>query len=533
MDEKDETMKHHSQDTEPSSCLSEKDTVLEKGNLDVAYQKLYPQIPQLQVETNIEDDCKVETREINHQVRDDSTPFLALTDRIVKKVKILGPTENLKDVFKKDFTENVAMFFTKAKTILPLNPEDIYTEAGERCRNEKSDVGDDMDEENLNVAESHKCQQDNLIRAEAECGNKEADFETDVVEKLYKNVTCLQNTYTDEFLAEGSFGSCLRRNYVNQVVVIKKMKSTSALNQLELEFSALHPHANIVRVLAYVILPFDRECYLFMEDGGEALFAKHKENQKFSEYELAKHDTSIMRQCLEAIGHIHKYGFLYLDGKPQNTVAQIDGNICDVKLCDMGSLLRAGQEHTGQHVVATLKYMAPETLSAYLGERLVHLTTKADVFNMGLLYYYILSGEHPWPKHRQKEALIRDLRFKANDQLLERMCPKAVGYKYELQRRMVARDPVDRPSVYECLEELRKMEVPFDPYKGPLPEPVEMIDDTEREMLPVVLDEFTLTAEFEEDCAAMVPQPPTSGIVSDFGSGAPTEESITVHPNLD
>ncbi|CAH1791484.1 unnamed protein product [Owenia fusiformis] len=154
---------------------------------------------------------------------------------------------------------------------------------------------------------------------------------------LYHDVK-FEHEYGDTYIAKGSFGSCRQRTYTKtgRTVVIKKMVGKlDSINRKELEFAAVNPHRNIVPVLGYIILPDDEEIYLFMENGGDALSSFNAQTKQY----LAGQFLNIMRCCLEAVGHLHHNGYLYLDAKPANTLINIraDGT-CNAKLCDMGSL---------------------------------------------------------------------------------------------------------------------------------------------------------------------------------------------------
>ncbi|HEX4008268.1 MAG TPA: protein kinase [Acidobacteriaceae bacterium] len=108
---------------------------------------------------------------------------------------------------------------------------------------------------------------------------------------------------------------------------------------------------------------------------------------------------SIAQQCVDALSAAHGKGILHGDVKPENIMLTPSGQ---VKLLDFGVARRLpGFEYTsataatetlsGRSVMAgTPVYMSPEILRGDLPD------ARADIFALGIVFYEMLSGRHPF-----------------------------------------------------------------------------------------------------------------------------------------
>ncbi len=88
-------------------------------------------------------------------------------------------------------------------------------------------------------------------------------------------------------------------------------------------------------------------------------------------------------QLCSALGYLHRHGFLHLDLKPTNIVAQDGG----AKVIDLSIARRPGRARPG---VGTSGYMAPEQV---VGE---DLTPAADVWGIGVVLFEAATGHEPF-----------------------------------------------------------------------------------------------------------------------------------------
>ncbi len=95
----------------------------------------------------------------------------------------------------------------------------------------------------------------------------------------------------------------------------------------------------------------------------------------------------IARHIADALGHAHREGVVHRDVKPTNVLIGEEA----VKLSDFG-VARIPASNLTRHgaAVGTRGFMAPEQL---LGET---VDARADLFALGLLLYWMLTGERPF-----------------------------------------------------------------------------------------------------------------------------------------
>lgn len=102
----------------------------------------------------------------------------------------------------------------------------------------------------------------------------------------------------------------------------------------------------------------------------------------------------IAAQVLKGIGHAHSRGVMIRDIKPANIMlCERKGRANFVKILDFGlaKLIRDEQPVTEEHVLGTAGYLAPEVIQ---GSSEIDL--RVDVFSLGALFYFMLSGHLPF-----------------------------------------------------------------------------------------------------------------------------------------
>jgi len=102
----------------------------------------------------------------------------------------------------------------------------------------------------------------------------------------------------------------------------------------------------------------------------------------------------IAAQVLKGVGHAHSRGVMLRDIKPANIMlCERKGRANFVKILDFGlaKLTRDEQPVTEEHVLGTAGYLAPEII-----EGNDELDVRVDVFSLGALFYFMLSGRLPF-----------------------------------------------------------------------------------------------------------------------------------------
>jgi serine/threonine protein kinase/Flp pilus assembly protein TadD len=202
-------------------------------------------------------------------------------------------------------------------------------------------------------------------------------------------------------LGAGGMGEVYRAEdtMLRRVVAIKRMSSAQGATGGEVSrllregqrASALN-HPNIASI--YDVFEDHGEVMLVMEYV-EGVTLRDRLAAPISKEEF----IGIAVECANALAAAHEKGILHSDIKPENIMLTPNGH---VKLLDFGVARRvAGQNDTTRGdsmqnsslmapVGGTPAYMAPEVLLGSLPD------LRADVFSLGLVYYEMLAGRHPF-----------------------------------------------------------------------------------------------------------------------------------------
>jgi predicted Ser/Thr protein kinase len=195
-------------------------------------------------------------------------------------------------------------------------------------------------------------------------------------------------------LGAGAMGMVYRARYLknNAPVAIKIISgghdtNPNSVARFERETAILKKlsHPNIVRLYAtgrWRGTPF----YVMEYVAGETLDTRLRKRGKFSWEEL----VDLGRQMCAALQHAHHQGIVHRDLKPANIMIMPDDT---VKLMDFGIAkgLELSQLTATNCTVGTAAYMSPEQCR---GER--DLTAKSDLYALGVLFYELLTGRHPF-----------------------------------------------------------------------------------------------------------------------------------------
>ena len=100
--------------------------------------------------------------------------------------------------------------------------------------------------------------------------------------------------------------------------------------------------------------------------------------------------TELLVQILNGIEFAHQQGFIHRDLKPSNIILDLNGNpkIMDFGISKSIDELKSITQHNARP--GTLLYMSPEQLGGNL------ITVKSDLYALGITYYEMLTGVHPY-----------------------------------------------------------------------------------------------------------------------------------------
>lgn len=155
--------------------------------------------------------------------------------------------------------------------------------------------------------------------------------------------------------------------------------------------ASLH-HPNIISVLDY---GFDanRQPYFTME-----LLAESQTLLEAGRGQPLAVQIDLLIQTLQALTYLHRCGILHRDLKPDNVLVS-HGR---VRVLDFGlSVIRAQAAQTD--VSGTLLYLAPEVLEG--GKH----SEAADLYSIGVMFYELLVGSHPFHSDQVGALLMRVL----------------------------------------------------------------------------------------------------------------------------
>ncbi|KAH3684184.1 hypothetical protein WICPIJ_004827 [Wickerhamomyces pijperi] len=147
-----------------------------------------------------------------------------------------------------------------------------------------------------------------------------------------------------------------------------------------------NPHPNIMRLIDF----FEDEQYYYIETPPHGnpvpaidLYDLIELKKNMTEYEC----QSIIKQCVNALNHLHKSGVVHRDIKDENLIIDVNGVI---KLIDFGSAAYTKQGPFDVFV-GTLDYAAPEVLNGapYEGK-------PQDIWSLGILIYTLIYKETPF-----------------------------------------------------------------------------------------------------------------------------------------
>ena len=169
-----------------------------------------------------------------------------------------------------------------------------------------------------------------------------------------------------------------------------------------------------------------------------------------------------------------KCGIIHADVKPENIIIKEHGDMLITKLTDYESCFFADAPPDRGYIVGTEPYYSPE-LAAYNmenGKTCEHvLSTKTDIFSLGVVLYEMLTGKYPNNGNSSKYCyeIVKDCEIE-----IPKSWPKELK---QIVLQMLSFESSKRPSVIDLLNALNK--VPTIPlYKTSVVKPSLFVDRT-------------------------------------------------------
>lgn len=205
-------------------------------------------------------------------------------------------------------------------------------------------------------------------------------------------------------LATGGSGSIQQAwdKSQNRDVAIKRQNAEGAqkdalMREARALYALRHPH--IVTILEYG--SDEQGAYLVMEMiKGESLA------QRLSKAPLSLPDFKILvNQTLDAVTSAHEAGLIHRDLKPENIMIPWDQHgQFQIKIIDFGLSQQLPMEGGQQDsMIGSIHFMAPEQFGSG------HVDTRTDLYALGCIYYYALTGYLPFPGEQKHQVITAHL----------------------------------------------------------------------------------------------------------------------------
>ncbi len=245
--------------------------------------------------------------------------------------------------------------------------------------------------------------------------------------------------------------SALDRSVVVKVLPRSFVDDEEALARFEREALGMSrlQHPNIVSI--YDFGHDDDQGYICMEFvDGETLSRRIKRDGPIDVEEFAP----IAAQILQGIGEAHSLGMIHRDIKPSNIMlTERHGQQNYVKILDFGlaKLVKGARNVTKeQALVGSTAFLSPEQI---MGN---DIDQRVDVYALGVLFYYMLTGEKPFVADDDITVLYQHV-HNAPPPLADKLpeMHRVPAELVELVERMLAKQPDDRPpNTASIVEEL-------------------------------------------------------------------------------
>lgn len=178
-----------------------------------------------------------------------------------------------------------------------------------------------------------------------------------------------------------------RTGSANMNAVVRFRRETVVLTLLD--------HPNLVKILdagetethLYYVMPFI--------EGGRLGSMLRQLGRPFP----VERTVALCRDLADALAYIHGQGILHRDLKPDNVMIDADGRTV---LMDFGLIKLAGGTNMTREgeLVGTLVYVCPEAF------RQAELTPASDLYQLGILMDYCLTGRRPIDEKGSMEAVM-------------------------------------------------------------------------------------------------------------------------------
>ena len=235
---------------------------------------------------------------------------------------------------------------------------------------------------------------------------------------------------------------------LNRQVAIKRLRDDATnpeyLQRLKREALLLAQlnHANIVQL-------YDVVDEIDPDTGREhvSLIVEYVEGRNLAqvlreETYSSRQATDWLIQISKALIAAHSKNVVHRDLKTEN-ILLTDGG--EIKVTDFGIARSSGDPQTVEsHVLGSYTALTPEQVSGGA------ITTKTDLFTLGILAYRFYSGHHPFGTVEAPALMVHNILYTEPAPLAE-LCPQLPGDLVVLIENLLAKDSAQRPASAEVL----------------------------------------------------------------------------------
>ena len=270
------------------------------------------------------------------------------------------------------------------------------------------------------------------------------------MEKAERTIKQLGQYTLEEKIGSGGMGSVYRARhaFLRRATAVKLLNSDNVTEgglarfEREVQLTSRLNHPNTIAVYDYGKTPEGVFYYAMEYLEGINLQELVKKCGPLPEGRV----VAILKQVCGSLAEAHDIGLIHRDIKPENIVLTCRAGMPDfVKVLDFGLVKAADAEETAKLTQANVTVGTPHYLSPEAVDRPDTVTALADIYAVGAVGYFLLTGTPVFSGKTVMEICMKHVRA-IPDSPSQRL-GHAVSPRLEaLILRCLAKDPKDRPS---------------------------------------------------------------------------------------
>ncbi len=270
----------------------------------------------------------------------------------------------------------------------------------------------------------------------------------------------------ENYLAEGGMQEVYRAfdSKLERFVVVKTPKNESAHKRFKrsAQVSAKINHPNVAKTLDFN----EGETSYLVEEFIEGNDLKTRLDQDF--YLLDPHLAAhVAHHLVKAIAIAHRFDIFHRDLKPSNIMVSNDPNLSRIKLTDFGIAKMAEDKFnselqpervessmtTSKTIVGAIPFMSPELIQTPM-----IATKSSDIWAIGAILYYLMTGEYPFGSGLNAVIAISAAQLPAKPPLFEKVQFQGLCHQlWKIIEKCLQKEPGTRPTADELVSEFSKV----------------------------------------------------------------------------